>query len=100
MIRFPKMHIAASVVNRIINIRDELNSGRVTIPIPVPAEAREPEVPDPETLGIGIDEAIGTTPTELPGAEPGTEANAAVASIAGGGTALEGLIAKQAGTEP
>jgi hypothetical protein len=93
MIKFPKMHIAASVVNRILNVRDDMTNGRQTLDIPT--GTRAPDVPDPQRLGVGIEEAIATPAAPLPGADRGGDGAAAVASIAEGGTALQGLIANQ-----
>ncbi len=54
-IKFPKYHIASSVVNRILNVADELG-------MPSELEVREPpNVPDADAMGNAID-AAATTP--------------------------------------
>lgn len=95
MIKFPKMHIAASVQNRILNVRDELLSERR-------AEAPEritppPSVPDAQPQSVGIEEALaGETPgAAMPPLEPGADSAAAAGSVLEGGTALEGLLRRR-----
>lgn len=61
MIKFPKLHIAQSVTNRILNVADELDDG----------EAQEatsivpPSLPDRDTAGDAIDVALATPPPEV-----------------------------------
>ena len=65
-IRFPKIHIAASVQNRILNLADDL-----------PALVREhpaPNVPEPGALGQAIDQAVATPPQAAPAPDDATEA--------------------------
>lgn len=55
MIKFPKVHIATSVVNRILNAQDAIAT-RMAAPV---AEARgAPNVPDPAPLGATLDADI------------------------------------------
>lgn len=71
MIKFPRVHIAQSVVNRILNTRDELRrsaaGGEAGAPAPVPP----PNVPDPTLEGAELDNNLAEPPpAELPGLEP------------------------------
>jgi hypothetical protein len=53
MIRFPKMHIAKSTVNRILNVADEVEPPSIDIP----------NVPTGDAQGLEIDAALaGDTP--------------------------------------
>lgn len=99
MIKFPRMHIAASVQNRILNVRDEILADRAAAA--AAAEIRPaPEVPDAQAEALGIDEALaGEVPAAgMPPFEPGADSAAAAGSILEGGTALEGLIKRR--TQP
>lgn len=64
MIKFPKVHIAASVLNRILDVRDELersskaDTGAGGGPLPVPP----PVVTDPAPLGAVLDVKANTPP--------------------------------------
>lgn len=80
--KFPSMHIAESVVNRILNTWDE-------IPSPAPAAAPAPEVPNPAPQGAALDQAL-TTPQ---GGAPASSEGAAVA-LAGaqGESPMQGLL--------
>lgn len=74
MIKFPRVHIAESVKNRILNTRDELNSSRA--PAAAAPPAPPPSVPDPELEGAELDNNIAQPPGELPPletAEPGPD---------------------------
>lgn len=51
--KFPKMHIAASVVNRILNAKDEIEAGRMTSEPTEPTIP--PSVPDPAMEGAQLD---------------------------------------------
>lgn len=67
MIRFPKMHIAQSVVNRILNVANDIDSTKQRTPPSLPA------LPDVGTQGTKLDQALETPPaaTSPPdGAEP------------------------------
>ena len=63
MIKFPKLHIATSVVNRILNVADGVEAKRLTMSEP-------PAAPDPQSLavrGAALDFALmKPTPGELP----------------------------------
>jgi hypothetical protein len=72
MIKFPKVHIAASVLNRILNARDELNGSGP--PAGGQSPQQPPVVPDPALMGAVIDQQIATPPpVELPPLEPPPE---------------------------
>jgi hypothetical protein len=69
MIKFPRVHLAQSVVNRILNTRDELqrSSSAPAPPTPTPP----PVVPDPTLEGAELDNNLAEPPPgELPGLEP------------------------------
>lgn len=59
MIKFPKMHIASSVVNRILNIADGVNAAVISPSLPA-------DVPDPSISGGGLDAALATPIRGLP----------------------------------
>lgn len=68
MIRFPRMHIAESVVNRILNADDELGpAAPVTLP--------EPTVADPTAAGVAIDAKL-SQPASSPAPQPEDMPNA------------------------
>lgn len=73
-IRFPKIHLAESVSNRILNIADGLPTA---MPDVVPA----PMMPDIGTQGEALDAQLNTPPmpTELPGGTDGAVVGAALA---------------------
>ncbi len=65
-IKFPKMHVAESVVNRILNIADGIpdqGSQAATV-------APQPAVPDSTGQGIALDAQIASA---APGALPGID---------------------------
>jgi hypothetical protein len=76
-IPFPRMHIAASVLNRIQNTLEDMNPEPVAMPSPIPP-------PDPRAIGQQIEEGTAqpTEPVSMP-ADP-IEAEAAAESISGG----------------
>jgi hypothetical protein len=53
MIKFPKMHIAASTVNRILNVADGLKARPRALTATV-----APSVPDPALQGAQLDQAL------------------------------------------
>jgi hypothetical protein len=57
-IKFPSVHIAESVVNRILNLRDELGASRA----PPPAPSAPPAVPDPSGQGALLDAELDMQP--------------------------------------
>lgn len=89
MIKFPKVHIATSVVNRIMNLRDELNAP------PAPKVSRAPSVPDPTLEGDALTAKL-TEPTPDVGeasmdGSNSLEANTTEAVISGG-EPLQGVL--------
>jgi hypothetical protein len=84
-IPFPKMHIAASVINRIMNAVDEIEP-----PIIASMQPDPPIVDDPIVDGALLDEAIATP---LPGAtaDPMQQEGLLAESVAGG-SPLEGAL--------
>lgn len=68
-IKFPRMHVAESAVNRILNVSEELRPRSVPAPEPVDLpmpEPRAPVVPDASLSGIQLDESLGAQTPELP----------------------------------
>lgn len=51
MIRFPKMHIAKSVVNQILNVADEISP---------PASIDIPSIPEGSAMGTELDAKLST----------------------------------------
>jgi hypothetical protein len=79
MIPFPKVHIAQSVINRIMNTLEE------TGPLSMPVE--QPAIPDPTAEGMAIEAQAATPPAPvaaLPGNEAATEAGMLESSLQGG----------------
>ena len=95
MIHFPKVHIAESVVNRILEVRDQLNTPDSDAPALGTAVPHAPAaVPDASLQSEGIEEAISLTqPGIAPElGEPGSDSAAAFGSVMQGGSMLDGLI--------
>lgn len=65
MIRFPKMHVAKSTVNRILNVADEINAGRMAA-----ATIDIPSLPSEDPKGKALDIATNT-PVDPVAAPPG-----------------------------
>lgn len=76
MIKFPKVHIAQSVVNRILNVADDLDTERSAPTIDVPT------VPDPAMAGARLDQALSAPPPAIPPPD-GAEGDMAAAAITG-----------------
>ena len=79
MIKFPRVHIATSVQNRILNLRDELNSSAAAPQAATPVPP--PDVPDPALAGAVIDAQVSTPP---PANVPPLEAQEPAADELGG----------------
>lgn len=80
-IKFPKVHIAESVANRILNIHDELRASGKIQPAP-PSEPNVPDVIPADTMLQGATIEAATQPTAQPGplqAPTGTVGPGAVA---------------------
>jgi hypothetical protein len=86
--KFPRIHIAESVVNRILNINDTLQAGKEMEGIQGSMPDAPPSVPDPTLEGGAINMALAK-PTE-PVALGGATAPLAGA-VAGGGDLLQSL---------
>ena len=73
--RFPKMHIAQSVTNRIMNIANKVQpaTGQATMP---------PAVPQPQAMGKAIDQALAQPPGAM-AAPPGAEGIVTAAALEG-----------------
>lgn len=60
MIRFPKMHIAESVANRILNLADDMRAGGF---MPPPEPREPPTLPHaPIMEGAQLDQALAAPP--------------------------------------
>jgi hypothetical protein len=66
MIRFPKMHVARSVTNRILNIADEIDAGEVEAVAPIAA----PSIPETSGAGLALDVKLATPPGEVAAPDP------------------------------
>jgi len=89
-VRLPKMHIATSVVNRILNAYDEINQMQAPT---VPTLSEMPNVPDPSIEGANLDlglEQIANAPAAAP-TDP-VQSDATSAALLGG-TPADGVIA-------
>jgi len=62
MIKFPKMHIARSVTNRILEIVDGLENHA-----PEQSQPMQPNVPDTQEQGAQLDSALAQPSPPLPG---------------------------------
>lgn len=73
MIRFPQVHIATSVVNRILEIAENMPQGGAGEPLAAP------RVPDGAQLGAQLDAALGAPQAApLPGIEASPDPGATV----------------------
>ena len=73
MIRFPQVHIATSVVNRILEIAENLPQESAGTPVAAPL------VSDGSQLGAQLDAALGAPqPGQLPGIEASPDPGATV----------------------
>jgi len=71
-IKFPKMHIATSVVNRILNVADGLPDRPSELPT-------APDLPNIGAQGLMLDNALATPPPgELPGIDGAPDPGATV----------------------
>ena len=59
MIKFPKVHIAESVTNRILNIAEDLDASQRPPEIRTP-----PPLPDTISQSFALDQALATPPGE------------------------------------
>lgn len=87
MIKFPRVHIAQSVVNRILNTRDELARSSQTPAVAAPTPP--PAVPDPTLEGAELDNNLAQPPpADLPPLEATEPAPDALASAVARGDNL------------
>jgi hypothetical protein len=89
MIPFPKIHIAESVINRILNTMDDVQPITPSInPNPIPPA-------DPIALGQQIEEQTDTQPAPVAVSDDPIEAAAAEETLLGGspfGGAIQGIF--------
>lgn len=76
------MHVAESVVNRILNAADDLERAGSTSRAPPSPHA--PTVPDPTAEGAALDAALQTPPPEMPPVSDEAEAALEPAIVAEG----------------
>lgn len=81
--RFPKYHLAESVVNRILNVAERVES--------IPTPSAPPQIPNASKQGQAIDQAIAQPPAAAP-APPGVEEVVAIENM-GGGSAADAITA-------
>lgn len=67
MIKFPKLHIAQSVTNRILNVANDIETRSAAMTPPTPSTA--PPVPDPGPIGAAVETALAE-PTAPVSADP------------------------------
>lgn len=67
MIRFPKVSIATSVVNRILNVHEEIEAASVALPSV--SQASTPPVPNSQAAGATLDQSLAA-PVQPVGGEP------------------------------
>lgn len=65
MIRFPELHIATSVVNRILNANRDILKAQAA-----PVGSAVPSVPDSAPLGAALDGAIAEPTAAVAGTDP------------------------------
>lgn len=92
-INFPRMHVAESVINRILNAHDDIEASTAASAAPV---ASPPSVVDPSVEGAQIDARLAQSPMPVsPMPEQlggnGPEENVFEATVSGG-TPLQGLL--------
>lgn len=90
-VKFPKLHIATSVVNRILNVADGLpDPGSQATP-----GAPTPRVPDPSMQSVELDKRLSQGLTEpLPGLDQAPDPGA---TLQGDRPLLETLVDPQGG---
>ena len=87
MIKCPKLHIATSVTNRILNIADGLpDQGSQALQTP------SPQLPDSTRLGQALDLQIAQ---QTPGELPGIQATPDPGALAQGAPLLDTLLAPE-----
>lgn len=91
-IRFPRMHIATSVQNRILNAADNIAAAYEELPAP--------DIPDARKAGQAIDQALSQPVPAIPAPEDSSEA-VVTGSVQGetAADAVGGLAAIEAMTQ-
>lgn len=87
MIAFPRIHIAESVLNRIMNtLEGDSPLALETAPAPV--------VPDPTSLGLALDEELQTPmpPADVPAQDAQDAQTGAFDSSVMGGSPFDGML--------
>lgn len=79
--RFPRFHLATSVVNRILNVADQVQQ--------MPVASEPPPVPATGQTSRKLDAALQTPPTPVPA--PQGSQNQVMLEQAQGGTAAEAV---------
>lgn len=89
-IRFPRLHVAASVTNRILNVADGIPNGN-------PRAVAPPALPDVPLEGAVLDAKLNTppAPAELPEGGEGALLGAALSGDDLGAAAVSPLIAPE-----
>lgn len=82
-IRFPKVHIATSVVNKILNVADGVNAAARASQLPPPA------VPDVGDQSLQLDTALASGLPTLPGIDQAPNAGATLSGAPLISTVLE-----------
>lgn len=77
-IKFPSMHIAESVINRIMNTADQLRDNAPPEAGPRPFMP-QPSVPDTAAQSAQLDAALSAPPPDLPGLDQAPDAGATAA---------------------
>ena len=77
MIKFPKMHIATSVVNRIMNVADEIEADGIQSGQLMRVSA-PPVAADPQTMGAQLDVALQQPPGPTPPIQAAPDPGASV----------------------
>lgn len=85
MIKFPKVHIATSVVNRILNVADGITP---IAPQAAPGDAA-PDIPDTTRASINLDKQLAQG---IPGTLPGADQVEAAGDIVTGMPTLDALV--------
>ena len=101
MIKFPKMHIAASVLNRVANTLEEIGPLGMGSKAPVAPEMQEaPVVASTSALGLGINDKLAEPLAPVAVApEMETDANnGMLQASAMGGSPFDGALLGASGT--
>jgi hypothetical protein len=87
MIPFPKMHIADSVINRILNTLEDKTTSALEI-----APVEMPTVPNAEMLGAQIDSKVATPAPVTESMDPESADAGMVEASALGGSPFNGAL--------